>query len=123
METKLVNLTGHPVTLIGPWNVTTIPAIRGRRARVNSQMRMVDRVAVPSSMDGLDDWFIPVLEIVEQSVIGVPEPEDGVVYIVSGIVAGHPSLRDRKDIVTVSRVDRTLKTIEGARALLRVSNG
>lgn len=116
---RLVNLTGHPVTLIGAWNVTTLPV--DGRARVDSKMRMVDRLVVPSGIPGLDDWFIPVLEVAETSgVIGLPDPIDGCVFIVSGIVASHESVRGRGDVVTVSRLERVGGKVEGARALMRI---
>lgn len=108
-HTRLVNLTGHPVTLLGPWDQTTLPV--DGKARVNSDMKMVDRISVGG-------FFVPILEVREQYVENLPEPIDGVVYVVSGIVAH--MVRERDDVVTLARVDRDDEGVHGARALMRI---
>lgn len=60
---------------------------------------------------------IPMLAIVEKKLDG-PEAEDGVLYIVSGLVAARAR---REDFVVVSRQERSYsKVVTGAKALARI---
>lgn len=75
---KLVNLTGHPLTITNGTQIMTLPS--EGRARVNSRKRTIRKL----SIDGLE---IPVVGVQRLEVTGVPPPQDGVIYIVSGIAA------------------------------------
>lgn len=110
---RLVNLTGHSLKLASRGDEALYLPSEGR-ARVDSGMRMVDRFVVGMRI------VIPLLEITENKIVDLPDPVEGIVYIVSGIVAG--SVRDRDDVVTPSRVvrDDTSGRVTEARALLRV---
>ena len=82
------------------------------QARVRSISRTEGRLRVAGLV-------IPVLRIVEQEIVGLPPPEDEVVYIVSGIVA---SAAKRADVLSPGRMHRNEKTgrVETAKALVRL---
>lgn len=105
---KLVNLTGHDLTLV-QWDDLryTIPS--------DGQLRVYSNVEpVTMIRHGVD---IPLIEIVEQS-LTLPDEVDGTLYVVSGIVAAKAN---RKDFVVPSRVvrDKLGKPI-GCKALARI---
>lgn len=106
---RLVNLTGHDVTLIA-WDdkAWTVPS--------EGQLRVYSNQEVVGMVRGEVD--IPLLEIVEQRLsINADEVHD-TLYVVSGIVAAKAR---RADFVTPSRVirDESGKAV-GCRALARV---
>jgi hypothetical protein len=106
---KLVNLTGHDVTLIA-WDdqAHTVPS--------DGQMRIYSNAdAVGMVRSGV---HVPLLEIVEQRLSMAADEEPGTLYIVSGIVAAKAR---RDDFVTPSRVvrDKSGRAI-GCRALARI---
>lgn len=72
---KLVNLTPHTVTIIGDYEVTTIPP-SGKVARVDVK---VDRI-------GTVVKNIPLVVQRVAGIDGLPEPQEGVGYIVSNMV-------------------------------------
>ena len=62
---------------------------------------------------------VPVLKLREEEVVGVPGPRDGVVYVVSGVVA---SKVRRKDVVTLGRLEYDDEGyFVGARALIQLT--
>lgn len=64
---------------------------------------------------------IPLLHITETDINGLPEPQPGVLYIVSGIVAAIAGGHGRVDVVSPSRAQRGGKgRVESARALARI---
>lgn len=83
---KLVNLTPHKITIIPPvgWvqygnddsDIVVEPS--GMVARCAETRQVVSVVAQPQG-----GWSIPVFRVEYGEVSGLPEPEDGVVYIVS----------------------------------------
>ena len=80
---KIENLTPHNITLFVGDKTIVIPA-SGNLARVSAKTETVGEI------DG-----IPVTETVFGEVEGLPAPEDGVVYVVSSLVAGRvPERRD-----------------------------
>lgn len=98
-QAKLYNLTPHKITLRtmraaqrdgAPRDLTIEPS--GTIARV------VSRVGESKTFT---DIPVPVLPPVDPgSIEGLPEPEDGVVYIVSGFVIGHPEIAGiREDVM------------------------
>lgn len=107
--TRLVNLTGHDLTLI-QWNGATTTIRPEGQLRVYSKVDAAGIVRV----GGVD---VPLLEIVEQAITPPPEQPD-TLYVVSGIVA---SKARRNDLVVPSRMvrDGTGKVI-GCRALAKV---
>lgn len=72
---RIVNLTPHAVTIAG---VTIVPD--GRIPRLREETRTVGHVEV-------DGHTLPVTETTLGALEGLPEPADGVVYVVSRLVA------------------------------------
>jgi len=121
---RLVNLTGHSIVLEGTWADVRLAA--SGKARADTRMYMADRVRVMGrniATNQAEDFFVPLLQATEQAVVGLPDPRENTLYIVSGIVAS--LARGRDDVVTPSRINRDGRhgRIESARALLRVSKG
>lgn len=113
---RLINLTGHSVNLFGPWDSVILES--DGRARVDSRMRMVDRVHIVNESLSTN-FFVPVLEITESSVVGLPDPIPGALFVVSGIVGAR--VKDRDDVVVLARQERLDSgRVTGARALLKV---
>lgn len=90
---KLLNLTNHEINIITPEGLKTIEP-SGVIARVNYKIEEVDEIL-----------GAPVVEIVYNKVIGLPEPKENVYYIVSSIVKNAVGL-SRKDVVTLYDVKR-----------------
>jgi hypothetical protein len=105
---QIINLTPHPIT-IQPSGApaVTIP-VSGRIARLDSAQEIDAGVA-----------GVPVVTTRFGRVIGLPEPEEGKVYIVSSIVAQHvrrpdvlapdtgpTAIRQDGQIVAVTRLQR-----------------
>lgn len=82
---ELINLTPHEVNIVSEWGTRNIPP-SGQLARVS-----VETVVVGETDDGI---LITASSYGE--VEGLPEPEEGVGYIVSSLVAGH--CKDRNDV-------------------------
>jgi len=106
--TELINLTPHPIT-IQPSDAQpiTIP-VSGRIARLDSTQTTDDGIA-----------GVPVVTTRFGQVIGLPDPEEGKVYIVSSLVAQHvrrpdvvapdtgpTAIRQDGQIVAVTRLQR-----------------
>ena len=90
---KLVNLTNHDITLITPDGLKTIEP-SGQIARANYEIVEVDEIL-----------GVPVVEIVYNKVVGLPEPKENTYYIVSSIVKNAVGL-SRKDVITLYDVKR-----------------
>lgn len=85
MMKKLVNLTPHPIVVLGPDGEITIPA-SGTVARCSEVSEVI------GELNG-----VPVIRKSFGQVVNLPEPEEGVVYIVSALVA--QAAKDRDDVV------------------------
>jgi hypothetical protein len=110
---KVVNLTRHTLTFVDPVNTekweSVEPDSRGP-ARVNSELAETEQVR-------LGQIDLPILEVKSRYLAHLPDPEDGVLYVVSGLVA---SVAYRPDVVAPARTWRDPSgEIQGARALLR----
>ena len=84
---KFVNLTPHTITIYDLYcNKITLPS--EGVARVETTER---------EMDTIDN--IPIVAApIPGPVVGLPEPSDGVAYIVSLMVLQHPAVRGRTDV-------------------------
>lgn len=89
----VINLTPHAISTadVGGNIVNTYPA-----------SGTVARCAPPKAVPA--DLVIDGISVVDAAatpgpVVDLPDPVDGVVYIVSGVVAGHPSVVGRTDVV------------------------
>lgn len=108
---RLVNLTPHPVTLLVGDRTLTIPP-EPTPARCSETRTVVGAVEV----DGLE---VPVTVVGFGQVQGLPDPQEGVLYVVSRIVA--EACRDRADLVIPDNLVRDAEgRIIGARSLARV---
>jgi len=95
---RVRNYTGHPLTItVGNKSVTVKSE---GRARIDSGIEEVGTI----EFEGLE---VPLIELREKQILGLPEPEDDVIYVVSGIVA---TAAQRVDVVAPSRVSREEKT-------------
>ena len=115
---RLRNLTPHPVTIVivpGPEGRSiTIPPDPAGPARCTPTTEVVGEVQVQAPDGGTD--IIPIRRTIMGEVVGLPDPEPGVLLIVSRVVA--EAACDRRDLVIV---DDTIRDdqgrIVGARAL------
>lgn len=92
---RLVNYTGHPVTIRGDVSDVTIPVHGSARAAVSTDVWA--EVEVEGST-------VLVTAAKEVAVVGMPAPEPGVLVIVSKIV--FDALPDRMDLVAPDRMIR-----------------
>ena len=83
---NLVNLTPHSITIAFAGQKVTIPP-SGTVARV--EMEQVER-----GIRVIDGLHVPVHANVPKAVIGLPEPQSGVGYLVSAVVLAAVSERD-----------------------------
>lgn len=90
MVEKIVNLTGNDITIIGNYRqiVTTIPR-SGRVATIRYEREVVRMVNGKIPLVCIPDEMI--------SIGGVPDPEPGVLYVASSIIASHLK---RPDVVS-----------------------
>lgn len=92
MATKLVNLTPHEIVLMddsGEKEIARIP-VAGEAARVETRATQTGTVEI----NGVS---IPIVSTQFGEVKNLPEPEDGVIYITSILVA--QALRGKRDDV------------------------
>ena len=105
---KLVNLTPHTITLVLD-GATIVVEPAGTVARV-MQQETVKRVV---DVDGVP---VPVMEPKFGDVEGLPDPEDGTMFIVSRMVKG--AVPNRDDVVVPGKQLRDAEgRIVGAAAL------
>lgn len=108
-EYRLINLTGHRVVVL-QWNDEQVAVPSRGYLRVESSQSAAGVINV----DGIR---VPIIEITENQ-LTMPSAEDGVLYIVSGIVAAKAN---REDFVVPSRVQRdTNGRTVGCRAFARI---
>jgi len=89
--TTLMNLTPHPITLRSLDGTDTVLVPSGTVARVTATSGSLGSVeGVPVPVMGADSFG---------KVIDLPEPEEGVFLIVSGLVGGAPSIKGRADVL------------------------
>lgn len=94
---KLINLTGHKLRLTDGSGIVVLPS--EGRVRVSSQSKFLRSVDV----EGLEHPF-RITQLYNSALIGLPEKEDGTIFIVSGLVAAHCPERD--DVVAPGQLDR-----------------
>lgn len=87
---SFVNLTPHIITVVDADGaaVAVLPP-DGTVARVATA------AAVTAVVDGVD-----IFETSFGEVVGLPAPAPGVMWVTSGVVAAHPGVRGRKDVVS-----------------------
>jgi len=130
---KVVNLTPHSINFILPYNIEigqdelgtpeyvteersySLPP-SGTVARCN-----VDREKKDKIIDEIDGWeiTIPVTKTRFGEVEGLPEPQEGTIYIVSNLVA--QAVPDREDVFFPDDIVRDSQgNIIGCRALGKI---
>jgi hypothetical protein len=108
---KLINLTPHEVVLITEDGELHIPS-SGIIARCSVQ-RVTEKIV---EVDGVK---IPINRNVFGEVEGLPKPKEGVLFIVSSLVA--QAMRDRDDLVVPDDTVRDEQgRIIGAKALAQI---
>lgn len=106
---KIVNLTPHAITFMRAneeENLVINPS--GKVARVSNETRQINTI------DG-----IPVMQNVYGEIVDLPDPQEGVIYLVSSIVAARCSERNDVFIPNDSVRDDQGRII-GCRSLARV---
>jgi len=104
---RIINLTPHPITVAG---LTIEPD--GRVPRLREETRTVGQVEV-------DGHTLPVTETVLGELEGLPEPADGVIYVVSRLVA--EAAPHREDLYFPGRLVRDQAgRVVGAESLARL---
>lgn len=112
---KVVNLTPHAVTLMpaGPEGPQVVLPPSGVVARCATTREKIDTV----DLDGVQ---IPVNQTSFGDLEGLPEPQDGVMYVVSALAAQAAVKAGRTDVLIVDDAVRDeAGRIVGARALAR----
>jgi len=89
MDTRIINLTPHTVTLVCGQLTVEIPP-SGQVARVSATAQQVGSVEI-------DGFSFPVVKTVFGDVQGLPEPQEDTVYIVSTLVLS--AAQGRNDLV------------------------
>lgn len=97
---KIVNLTPHDVVLyVGDTAVFTITK-SGQVARVQTKDQYVGHLDLESTQEtgehALQPVAVPVVMQRTTSIEGIPEPEDGTLYLVSSFVLNRS---DRQDLI------------------------
>jgi hypothetical protein len=109
---RLVNLTPHAVTLIAPSGEQVVVQPSGVVARVAERMEPLGEIMV----EGIP---VPVVKRAFGEVENLPEPEPGVLYVVSALVAEAAWRMGRADVVGLADFVRDEQgRIVGARALV-----
>lgn len=111
MTKKLVNLTPHPIYLVGDkGGMALLPS--GTVARCEVQRERIGEIM-------LGDATLPVYRSTLGAVEGLPDPAEDTVYIVSSLVA--QAVPDRDDVLFPDELVRDENgRVIGARALSRV---
>jgi hypothetical protein len=92
----LVNMTPHALNVLPREGEAVVVPPSGDIARVTTT-----RVVVETLPGGVEVFATSFGEVT-----GLPDPRGGEVFIVSGLVAGHPSLRGRTDILSPGELVR-----------------
>lgn len=107
---RFLNLTPHPITIV-EGDQSTAYQVDGPAPRLSVERESLGQLMDTSSghHDGgshyYDEegmpWPCPSISVVRSTMgdpTGLPEPQDGVIVIVSALVAEHPSLATRNDL-------------------------
>lgn len=109
---RIVNLTGHPLRL--GTETSNLRFRSGGKVRLDTHYRVDERVVVESEDGSIS---VPILRITPGRDDEIPDPEDGVLYVVSGLVGGRVG---RADVVSPAQVHKDENgRVKFARALLR----
>lgn len=115
---RIVNLTGHLIRLMNEEGLSASFQSRGR-ARVVSKPIPVDDMVVQNVVYDRGSFIIPRVIQTERKIIDLPGPEDGVLYIVSGIVC---DVAQREDVWAIGRQVASHGRVTAGRSLIRFDN-
>ena len=96
--TRLVNLTPHKVNIRMADGVDLVLLPEPVAARVAATSRAETSLAVVM-LDGFSIGGIPVAASVTEGIVGLPEPQPGVVFVTSAIVAEAATKAGRRDVL------------------------
>ena len=105
---RLVNLTPHAITVSTEEVTMTFPP-NGDAARVDTKNTVEDPIMV-EQFAGLG-ISVPLSTVTTHGVIGLPEPEENVLYIVSAMVA--QSCLHRTDVIAPDTGPTAIRYTEG----------
>jgi len=100
VEMKIRNLTPHPITLAnGDTSITIQPEpVPARCAQIDE---VVGEVALTDST--YTDFSVPIVRSTYGEITGLPEPQEGVIYVTSLLVAQAAAAQGRRDVFAVGR--------------------
>lgn len=112
----IVNLTRHPIRFVWADDDSWVELpVEGRAARVGSRTVEDFKVRVENLID------VPVYRMVDRTVLDLPEPKEGVFYVVSGLVA---AVAQRPDVLAPMRTQRDAQgRVTGVKGLLHYAEG
>jgi hypothetical protein len=96
--TRLMNLTPHKINIRMADGVDLVLMPEATSARVASTSRAEPPLAVVM-LDGFSIGGIPVAASVTEGIVGLPEPQPGVVFVTSAIVAEAATKAGRRDVL------------------------
>lgn len=115
-KVELRNLTGHLIVYENDDGDTLFLKSR-RKARIDSKMDTEEVVVVRGTA-------VPLLSVQEKKIVDLPPPQEGVLYVVSGIVGSFAANVGRVDVVVPSRVRRRDGGgVDSCAAFIRVKKG
>jgi hypothetical protein len=103
---KLVNLTPHPITIVVGDRKLVLPPSGGQVARVGQTYRDLGAL-------GLEDLNVPVVATTYGDINGLPDPEPGVFYVVSALVAQAAWATGRLDVLAPDTGAGAIRDEEG----------
>ncbi len=118
MAVRIINLTPHPVRLLadegGHALIIEVPP-SGTIARAEERTELEGHLQL-----GAEGARVPVYRVVRGQPVGLPEPEEGTIYIVSSPAAAavREYFPDRRDVFVP--YDSSYGWIVGARGLARL---
>ena len=83
---KLMNFTPHPITIVDD-GASTLYSVDGPAPRLNVEREALGRLGGTS-----------IVRSTMGEPTGLPDPQEGVVLIVSALVAEHPAVAHRRDL-------------------------
>ncbi len=102
---KLINLTPHPITIVvGDQKLVLAPS--GNVARVSQGYRDLGTL-------GLGDTNIPVVATTYGDIVNLPDPEPGVFFVVSALVAQAAWAAGRRDVLAPDTGAGAIRDEEG----------
>lgn len=120
----IVNLTPHPIHIYAP----DTPDVVGPEHKPlytiqpSGTYARITTTRTPSGTITVGGWEVPLVETTYGSVVDLPDPKPGVLYLVSLACATEMRHSGRDDLIVVDRLVRNSEgTVVGARGFSRVA--